>query len=464
MAFADARVLMGLALCACGARTGVGLSDETNPSAAGGSTIVGGATANGNGGATANGNGGATANGNGGATANGNGGATANGNGGATANGNGGATASGNGGATASSNGGATASGGATTGVRSISAGFAHACAVTPRGEVKCWGSNTAGQIVFGGLDAYYLPIRIKGIDDAVAVSVDTSHGCALLGDTTVKCWSSSSGGQPPVTIAGLSGVTQLAVAGESSCVIATGGTVRCWDAGWRGDDAATPTEVPLSEPAAFLAVGPVHACALLRSGVAECWGSNNDGQFGSDAQSALMGVPFAGGVHVTALGVSGSNTCVNIASSGAGCLGLNEFGGLGDGATWSSRTLVPLEGNLQLQAFSSGNGLGDFAIDAQGRLITWGAPFPRGTGRIGDSAECKAGVLGACLPSSRPMLARPQVVADVPPVRDVALGGNFGCVLLRDGGVRCWGLGEVGQLGNGSSANSWVPTPVLGI
>ena len=37
-------------------------------------------------------------------------------------------------------------------------------------------------------------------------------------------------------------------------------------------------------------------------------------------------------------------------------------------------------------------------------------------------------------------------------------------CAILRDGPMQCWGRGEEGQLGNGSTANSSTPTTVPGI
>lgn len=46
----------------------------------------------------------------------------------------------------------------------------------------------------------------------------------------------------------------------------------------------------------------------------------------------------------------------------------------------------------------------------------------------------------------------------------DVAAGRDFTCALLDDGTVQCWGLNEVGQLGDSSFIDSTVPVEVSGI
>ena len=45
-----------------------------------------------------------------------------------------------------------------------------------------------------------------------------------------------------------------------------------------------------------------------------------------------------------------------------------------------------------------------------------------------------------------------------------ISAGGQHTCALLAHGAAKCWGYGEFGQLGGGSTADSTVPTDVVGL
>ena len=54
-----------------------------------------------------------------------------------------------------------------------------------------------------------------------------------------------------------------------------------------------------------------------------------------------------------------------------------------------------------------------------------------------------------------------PLLVPGLAGVTNLALGGFHSCALLDDGGVRCWGSGQDGQMGNGRLLPSRRPIPV---
>jgi alpha-tubulin suppressor-like RCC1 family protein len=152
--------------------------------------------------------------------------------------------------------------------VSSLCAGSQHNCAVSG-GKVYCWGRNDDGQVGQTSGATHSTPQEVSGLTSAVAVACGTSHSCALLADETVKCWGSNSHGQlgplgpvngmsaAPLAIDGISGATALVIGGMHSCVLRDDGPPLCWGDNQRGqlgrqggpsfDPAPEPIE-PLSQ------------------------------------------------------------------------------------------------------------------------------------------------------------------------------------------------------------------------
>ncbi|SVE33558.1 uncharacterized protein METZ01_LOCUS486412, partial [marine metagenome] len=89
---------------------------------------------------------------------------------------------------------------------RAIEAGDNHTCAILDNASVKCWGSNASGQLGLGDTDSRgdnssemgdSLPIVNMGSGrTAKAIAAGYAHTCAILDNAYVKCWGSNTSGQ----------------------------------------------------------------------------------------------------------------------------------------------------------------------------------------------------------------------------------------------------------------------------
>ncbi len=134
------------------------------------------------------------------------------------------------------------------TGVVDISAGELHTCALINDGTVRCWGFGSSGRLGNGGFVSSSLAVAVSGIDGqtaattAVSISANGKHSCSLMDDGLVKCWGTNSWGQvgdrtttsrtTPVNVLGIfasNPATAVSAGSDHTCVILSGGNLRCW-------------------------------------------------------------------------------------------------------------------------------------------------------------------------------------------------------------------------------------------
>ncbi len=91
----------------------------------------------------------------------------------------------------------------ALAGVVSISAGGINSCAVMLDGTARCWGDNRIGQLGNGTTTDSTVPVTVVDPDDTsqalagvVSISAGFAHTCAVMLDGTARCWGGNEVGQ----------------------------------------------------------------------------------------------------------------------------------------------------------------------------------------------------------------------------------------------------------------------------
>jgi alpha-tubulin suppressor-like RCC1 family protein len=333
-----------------------------------------------------------------------------------------------------------------------------HACAVVS-GAVKCWGSNSSGQLGNSSTADSPTPVPVSGLTTGVtAISVgggddwgdSSAFSCAVVSGAA-KCWGSNSYGQLGNGVSGYSVVSNAPVAvsnadtgvtaisaGDTHVCAVDSGAVKCWGSNGNGQvgngvtsntEVTTPVQVSgVSSGVTALSLGYSHSCAVTITAL-KCWGSNSHGQSGPTAFAVTQVTGLTSGVTAlsSAINGSGSHVCA-IQSSGLKCWGHNMFGQLGNGTKVDANTPQQVVGLTA--GVTSVDGLTCAAVS--GAVKCWGNG---GGGSQPTTPVEKFSFSNA-----------------------TAVAGLLAVCVIDDGAVKCWGDGWNGQLGIGSGTYAATP------
>ncbi|MBL4635138.1 MAG: hypothetical protein JKY56_14800 [Kofleriaceae bacterium] len=251
-----------------------------------------------------------------------------------------------------------------------LALGQKHSCALLENGSVRCWGSNTYGQL---GSGPTIFPVDYTQAVDLGAPAIDLVagdfHTCAILDNGEVYCRGLGSMGRlgygntnsvgllqtpreaGPVSIGGTA--TAIAAGQNHSCAILSDSTMRCWGRGADGvlgnqgtsniGDNELPSDTPvlsIDNTLISVSAGGSHTCILTGSGQVQCFGKGQDGQlgYGNATNIGDNETPSSAGYvdvgNVVEIDAGNKHTCAVLSSGAVRCWGNSSLGQLGYGNT----------------------------------------------------------------------------------------------------------------------------------
>ena len=259
--------------------------------------------------------------------------------------------------------------------------------------------------------------------------------------------------------IVALPGPPTLGMGVGHTCAVDDAGQAFCWGRntapGQLGNGTAQPgslTPVAVVGGHTFVQVtgGRQHTCGLDDIGHAWCWGENFLGELGDGTNTDRVSpVAVVGGHTFVQVTAADEHVCALDETGQAFCWGRNHIGQLGDGTTMNRSSPVAVFGGHPFAQISGGT-LNTCALDRTGQAFCWGA---NGFLQLGDGTRATS-LIPVAVTGGRTFV---QIATDL----------RFACgVEDISGQVLCWGRGDEGQLGDGTSENNTdraTPAAVLG-
>jgi alpha-tubulin suppressor-like RCC1 family protein len=361
------------------------------------------------------------------------------------------------------------------TNIIAIAAGTYASLALRNDGLVFSWGQNPNGELGNPPVSAAtFPPTLISNLNEVVAISVGVFHCLALRNDGTVYAWGANAQGQlglggtgapvsTPTKSPSLTGIVEIVAGGAFSLAVRNDGKVWSWGVnsdgqlgqGSVGASQGTPGQVLTVNNGAFVAASAYNGVAVESDGTVWAWGDNGHGGLGNGT-GQISQVPVELPNFTGAVGVAGGdNYSLTLRSNGTVWgWGTNTGSQLGNGGSSPNPVTTPVQatGITTATAIAAGSDHG-MALLTGGTVVGWGG---NGAGQVGDGSS------GAAKPSPVPLPALSAIT-------QIACG-QFHCMAIRNDATNdrtlwTWGYNAQGQLGQGGTgAGNPTPTKLSGI
>lgn len=385
-------------------------------------------------------------------------------------------------------------------------------CGITTAGVLKCWGSNSYGQLGNNDMLDQSSPQVIDPGETYSKISLSVYSTCGITTSGVLKCWgynvagvlgvdSSGSGSYyvltPGIVDGGIS-YSDVVVRDGFACGITTAGVLKCWGTSSAGQfangvantTATLPEVVDPGQSYKKMSLGDYNVCGITSADVLKCWGYNNSGTVGDNTvvdkftPTVIDAGTFYADVYLDYL-----NSCGITTSGVVKCWGYNYFGAVGDNTTIDRRVPTTIDaGSSYLMLTNTDNRI--CGVLADGKIKCWGnSPHAMGLDGItqtlvpttlgsGPSQFLKisAGDMHACAVSTDEDLycwgasyagalgsgsnfhSVPKLIDEGVKYADVYAGRDATCAVTTAGVLKCWGYNAYGTLGDGTRTDVFYP------
>ncbi|OGP04436.1 MAG: hypothetical protein A2Z91_00505 [Deltaproteobacteria bacterium GWA2_38_16] len=279
-----------------------------------------------------------------------------------------------------------------------------------------------------------------------------------------------------------------MSSAAHHTCAI-IGSGLKCWgenNFGQLGDGTKTNRLKPvfvseLTMDVSAISVGSGHACAI-QHGKLKCWGYGEEGQLGGNSSGKGVIAPFPIpvsnlGSDVVSVSAGYNHTCAIVGNTrGLECWGKNQVGQLGDGTSQDRSFPNPVNGlGRDVWAVSAGGSATCAIVGEEKALKCWGlshssTPEEVVQGLEKDVVAVSTGSGDGCAIVGEEKALKcwntshQLTTIFESGVSSVVVGGNGHTCAIQNGGLKCWGLNDHGQVGNGEVNDSNEVIPMVSV